>query len=389
MPEGLWPCRPTVFWPCRPGGLGGSFWCCQGEAGAGSFKSADRHYCVAGDFNADGLQDIFCSVGADRGTAVKSNELYIQPPDHTFTEQAYQWDVTDPLARGRYSAVLDANNDGYPDIFAGSAALRPDGMPAPNRLYLNTGHGSMLDSPAMGLDLNIGSGCARSVDYDSDGWPDLLVCGRYDTGPLGLHLYRNDQGHGFQDVSSILGPPVAAEDAVMADVNHDSRPDLITLTAAKLAERLQRADGTFAPPQTILAVKDGVSLAAGDVNADHNPDIYVVGGRTGTTNTPDYLLLGNASGGLHHQGGPGDNHRPWRQRLRTRLQPRRPYRLPRAQRPRPLPRPNPAPYPPGHAKPAAQLPILTLSMNDIQAAPSKTSTGPWPASFESRTPTRP
>jgi hypothetical protein len=159
---------------------------------------------------------------------------------------------------------------------------------------MNTGRGSFIDSPAMGLDLNIGSKCAHTVDYNSDGWPDLLVCG--DTG--GLHLFRNDQGHGFTDVSSILGPPVNAVDAVMVDVNHDSRPDLITLTSTTVTERLQRADGTFAPAKTILTVKDGVSLAVGDVNGDHNPDIYVVCGRNGNAHATDYLLIGNASGGF-------------------------------------------------------------------------------------------
>jgi len=41
-----------------------------------------------------------------------------------------------------------------------------------------------------------------------------------------------------------------------------------------------------------------VSLAVGDVNGDNNPDIYVVGGRTGGQNAQDFLLLGNASGGF-------------------------------------------------------------------------------------------
>jgi hypothetical protein len=267
------------------------------EVDAGYFKPSDRHDCLAADFNADGREDIFCSIGTDRGTALKSNELYIQQPDHTFTEQAYQWFVSDPAGRGRNSAVLDANNDGYPDLFSGTAALRSDGLPSPNRLYLNTGHGSMLDSPAMGLDLDIGSRCAHTVDYNSDGWPDLLVCG--DIG--GLHLFKNDQGRGFQDVSAILGASADAVDAAMADVNHDGRPDLITLTSNTLAERLQRADGTFAPPNTILKVQSGMALAMGDVNADHNSDIYVVGGRTGNTNAPDYLLLGNATGGFTTQ----------------------------------------------------------------------------------------
>jgi hypothetical protein len=146
----------------------------------------------------------------------------------------------------------------------------------------------------MGLNLNIGSLSVRTVDHDSDGWPDLLICPY--TGDL--RLFKNNQGHGFTDVSPILGPPVQALDAVMVDVNHDSRPDLIVLTKTAVTVSLQNADGTFAPPKTILKVNNGVALAVGDVNGDNNPDIYVVCGRTGSANRPDHLLIGNATGGF-------------------------------------------------------------------------------------------
>ena len=228
---------------------------------------------------------------------MKSNALYIQQPGGTFADQAYQWNVSDQTSRGRYGAVLDANHDGFPDIFYGAESLRPDGLPSINRVYLNTGKGSFIDSPAMGLDLNIGSKCAHTVDYNSDGWKDLLVCGEAG----GLHLFKNDQGHGFTDVSSILGAPVNAIDAAMVDVNHDSRPDLITLTSSAVTESLQLANGTFGPPTTILKVQSGRTLAVGDVNGDHNPDIYVVCGTIGTANAPDHLLLGNATGGFTTQ----------------------------------------------------------------------------------------
>jgi hypothetical protein len=254
----------------------------------------DRHDCRTGDFNKDGLKDIFASVGADRGTALKCNGLFIQQPDGTFADMAYQWNIGDATGRGRRCAVLDANNDGYLDIFYGTDPVRADGLPSINRFYLNTGKGSFIDSPAMGLNLNIGARSARTVDYNSDGWPDLLICGY--TG--GLRLFKNNQGHGFTDVSSILGAPVNAVDAVMVDVNHDSRPDLIVLTKNAVTLRLQKADGTFAPPKTILKVEDGVALAVGDVNGDNNPDIYVVCGRTGTANAPDHLLIGDATGGF-------------------------------------------------------------------------------------------
>src|SRR5262249_53186520 len=143
-------------------------------------------------------------------------------------------------------------------------------------------------------DLEIGSLCAHPVDYNSDGWPDLLVCGEEG----GLHLFRNDQGRGFTDVSPLLGAPVNAVDAVMVDVNHDSRPDLITMTLSKVAEQLQLANGTLGPPETLLTMKSGRALAVGDVNGDNNPDIYVVCGRTGNQNAADSLLTGNATGGF-------------------------------------------------------------------------------------------
>jgi FG-GAP-like repeat len=254
----------------------------------------DRHDCLPADFNKDGRNDIFSSVGADRGTALKCNGLFIQKADGSFVDEAYQWNIGDSTGRGRFCAVLDANNDGYPDIFYGTDPRRADGLPSINRFYLNTGKNSFIDSPAMGLNLNFGAKSARTVDYNSDGWPDLLICGY--TG--GLRLFKNNQGQGFTDVSSILGPSVNAVDALMVDVNHDSRPDLIVLTKSAVTVSLQNADGTFAAPYTVLSVKTGAALAFGDVNADNNPDIFVVCGRSGNDHAPDYLLLGNPTGGF-------------------------------------------------------------------------------------------
>ncbi len=108
---------------------------------------------------------------------------------------------------------------------------------------------------------------------------------------------ENNQGQSFTDVSSILGTPIKAVDAAMVDVNHDSRPDLITLTGSVLAERLQLANGTFGKQKILKkGIKSARTLAVGDVNGDNNPDIYIVCGRTGTQNATDYLLTGNATG---------------------------------------------------------------------------------------------
>ena len=229
--------------------------------------------------------------------------------------------MTDPWGRGRYGAVLDANNDGYPDIFYGTESLRPDGMPSIDRFYINTGQGSFVDDPAMGLDMNIGSLCAHTVDYNSDGWPDLLVCG--ETG--GLHLFENNQGQGFTDVSSILGAPIKAVDAV--DGRRQPRQPPRPHHAHRERARRTPSDlrtGPSASRKSSKTIKSARTLAVGDVNGDNNPDIYVVCGRTGTQNAQDYLLTGNATGDpLHPHDDPGNNRRRWRQGVPDRLHPRR------------------------------------------------------------------
>lgn len=275
---------------------------------AGVFGGLDRHDCVPGDVNVDGLLDMFCSVGADRGSGLKHNALYLQGRTNgsvSFSDRAFAWHVTDPTGRGRRSAVFDANNDGFPDVFSGSAATRPDGLPAPNRLFLNTRRGSFLDSPGYHLNQNVGAGCAHVVDENADGWPDLLVCGRTDTTPTGLHLYRNDRGRGFIEITNAVGlistDARRAEDAAMADVNSDGRADLITLTLTRVAVQLQRQTGEFAAASFSLgSLKGGRALAVGDVNADHRPDVYVVTSRatTSTGNEPDLMLVGLAGGGF-------------------------------------------------------------------------------------------
>src|SRR5262245_57096960 len=86
-----------------------------------TFAKRDRHGCAVADFNGDGLLDIYMSIGGCKGTCTSDKELWIQQPDHTFKDEAQQWDVTDPPSRGRVPVVFDANGDGRPDLFVGSA----------------------------------------------------------------------------------------------------------------------------------------------------------------------------------------------------------------------------------------------------------------------------
>ena len=274
----------------------GQLWLSDGQAhfsqaDVGTFYQSDRHTCLAGAVNSDALPDIFCTVGAAHGNGMKSDELWIQGAGTTFTDKTASRGVIDPFGRGRQATFIDANGDGRPDIFLGNQMFRGDGLPSPNRLFLNTGTG-FVDAPGFGLDQDIGSVCAESADYNGDGRADLLVCP--DSGPL--KLYQNVGGTSFADVTASAGLTIAQPLAArFADLNGDGRLDLVVVTANRLRVLLQNPDHTFT--QSVgLPLTAGSNVAVGDVNGDGHPDIYAVQGALSGINQPDMMLINNGTG---------------------------------------------------------------------------------------------
>ena len=257
----------------------------------GEFPHRDRHGCTAGDVNHDGLLDIFCNTGSDRGTEAKRDELYVQQSDGTFVDEAAQYGVLQPFDRGRLSAFMDANHDGYPDVFAANFPDRADGMPSSNRLFLDHGGSSLQLAPGSGLDQEIDAASISVGDVNNDGYQDLLL-----TTEAGIKLYRNDSGTGFTDVTKQVGLNHKASYAIFTDFNDDGLLDVVEVNPARLQVDIQQSDGTFKPccQETLTS---GFALAAGDVNADGYPDIYVMQGATSTNkNVPDEVFLNNGSG---------------------------------------------------------------------------------------------
>ena len=175
------------------------------ETNQGTFRETDRHGCGAADVNQDGLKDFFCTAGAAIGTLAKRNQLYIQRPDHTFVDLAAQYGVLEPFGRGREGTFVRANGDAFPDLFVANERERADGMPTPNRLFINQAGSAYRYAPEYGLEREVGDGAdtggvAAAADIDKDGWQDLLV--QTDSG---LRLYRNNQGTRFTDATDSVG----------------------------------------------------------------------------------------------------------------------------------------------------------------------------------------
>ncbi|MDB5122775.1 MAG: repeat protein [Mucilaginibacter sp.] len=127
-----------------------------------------------GDFNNDGLQDIYLV-----GNAVP-NRLYINKGNMKFEDVTSQAGVGGLGGWGRGVAVVDINNDGLLDIYVCNTLLN-DSVKRQNLLYINQGpdrngipHFREM-AKEYGLDIHVHSTMASFFDYDNDGDLDMYL----------------------------------------------------------------------------------------------------------------------------------------------------------------------------------------------------------------------
>ncbi|HEV3036547.1 MAG TPA: CRTAC1 family protein [Candidatus Angelobacter sp.] len=120
-----------------------------------------------GDFNNDGLQDIY--IACDYGT----DHIFINNGDGTFrevTEKATGWDTK----KGMNADVADYDNDGWLDIYVTN--ITDEYMKECNMLWHNNGDGTFTDVSRETGTCDTGWGWAgKFADLDNDGWQDLFV----------------------------------------------------------------------------------------------------------------------------------------------------------------------------------------------------------------------
>ena len=262
----------------------------------------DRHDCAWADVDQDGRIDAYCTAGRGSNNPVKydrENELWLQLAPGTFTEVGQQWGVGELCGRSHYAAFLDANGDAYPDLYVGNAPPRDDPsdpcddpqneLPTEeSKLFLNEAGEALVPSTTMGIEGYGGVRCAEVVDYDGDGWDDLLLCGTPAT-----YLYRNLGGTGFQNVAPSQGFGGVVTDGVMGDLDDDGDLDLVTIVWSQLAYRLNTG-GVLGPAVQISSFASGGGRAVdlGDADGDGDLDVYAVLANASLgTNPNDVLFL--------------------------------------------------------------------------------------------------
>jgi hypothetical protein len=271
----------------------------------------DRHCPAAGDVNGDGRLDLFCVIGGHSGHAAKerSAELWVQQEDGSFRDEGAECGVSDPYGRGREAVLFDATGNGCLDVLVGNVSPRSDGRPSPNRLFLNDGDGRFRPAPEMGLDLEYSVGGAgrpgsphgggnwpmgrlATLDADGDGWTDVVMCAQRPGDTVQrVHLFRNDGGTGFHDVTADTGlSTVEARDVAVVDLTGDGQPDLVVVNRAGVVVLLNDR-GRFQVVHRV-PVEHAFRVAVADADGDGRPDIYVMRTRNvPAPDVPDLLLV--------------------------------------------------------------------------------------------------
>jgi hypothetical protein len=197
------------------------------------------------DFNGDGWIDIF--VANDQ----KENQLWINHRDGTFRNMAPESGVA-VGANGEIKADMgvdagDFDNDGDEDLFI--TELTGQG----STLYVNMGSGLFEDQSArQGIRVPslpyTGFGTAW-LDFDNDGWLDLMAVNGYVTqnlealgpdNPFPLQqrnqIFRNRRTGGFEEVTRLAGKVFELEEvsrgAAFGDIDNDGDTDVLIANAA-------------------------------------------------------------------------------------------------------------------------------------------------------------
>ncbi|GAB1856921.1 VCBS repeat-containing protein [Flavobacteriaceae bacterium MHTCC 0001] len=279
---------------------------------------------AVGDINNDGLKDIFFT-----GNQV-SNKLYLNKGNLQFEDITENAGISGDERWYTGVTMADVNADGFLDIYC---AVAGKFTPKTNELYINNQDGTFTEkAEAYGL-ADIGQSVqATFFDYDKDGDLDVYVANYpitkfnasvfvYEqkmadvTDVESDHLYQNNNGK-FTDVTEAAGVKSfgLTLSATVGDLNNDSYPDLYISNDFASPDYLymNNQDGTFrevVKESTSHTAFYGMGADISDFNNDGFLDIFQVDMDAKTNKrkkanmagmNPD-LFWGVVDAGFHYQ----------------------------------------------------------------------------------------
>jgi len=242
---------------------------------------------ISGDYNNDGNMDLFYLSPWDGHLWSNWSALFFKGKgDGTLTA-----DATQPSMEFYYgdAVFMDINNDGNLDLVV--TGQERNTATVKTQVYLNSGApgylfvlSASLSSSLTGVwgaDGVYGRGLLFPVDYDNDGWTDLLICGFDASGAAVTNLYKNNGGT-FSLVDAGFDK-IGGGSASWGDFNNDGFMDLVMSGMGSTSGTPQtllyqnNGNGTFskaplALPGTATGESGGMTFFA-DMNSDGYLDI--------------------------------------------------------------------------------------------------------------------
>lgn len=219
------------------------------------------------DIDKDNDLDILMSGKDEQGKAV--TKVY-RNDNGKFT------DINAPINGIMHGQAVfgDINNDGYPDILV--CGLSNSGPVT--RLFLNN-QGRFI--PLTNHFLPLKNSSAAFADFDKDSWTDLIISGENSNGRPVLRIYRNLKNNMFDEVTSGSIRPLMNSTIETADFNVDGLVDFV-ITGESLERPysyVYQNMGNFVF-RDIMAGLTGVSAGTavwGDFDNDGDPDLFISG----------------------------------------------------------------------------------------------------------------
>lgn len=169
--------------------------------------------------------------------------------------------------------VADVNADGKPDLLLTSTYYGGQF----SKMFINVGSGTFKEYFDFGIPQNGYNSQASSIiaDFDQDGKPDVLIGGygtnNYPYSTYGCKLFKNT-GSGFSEVTGTNLPNAYFSSFHVADLNHDSYPDLIT--TGRMFKNM--GNNTFSEVSIPLG-NTSPNLELTDIDSDGDIDILSCG----------------------------------------------------------------------------------------------------------------
>lgn len=244
-------------------------------------NNTGKNYGVAiGDYNNDGLEDIYVS----RHNA--PNLLYRSNGNGVFTDVAASAGIAFP-GTTTTSVWGDIDNDGDLDLYLGN-------RDEPNVLYRNEGNGTFTDiSASAGVNSSFPTRSVLMGDLDKNGWLDIYVANINMTNYL---FFNNGDGTFTERIDEVGANDYGiAMGAMLFDYDNDNDLDIYLTHDGNQPNILYNNNGSgyftdVSVSSNANFAGQGMGVDCGDINNDGFLDIYI------TNLFANALLLNNQNG---------------------------------------------------------------------------------------------